>query len=901
MATQHTDEHRGLKKFLSERSWHSLDTDAVLSGIESAQDGITEEEVLRRREIFGRNEFTTEREKGLLVRVYEQLKSPLTVVLLLSFIATLALQEYVDAIVIAAALTVAVVVGIIQEGKASRAFAVLSKSQVHTAIVVRAGEKHQVPSPELVPGDVVVIEGGMQVPADLRLIDTKKLSINESALTGEWQSVRKDPEAVGVGTPLADMTCMAFKGTSVAEGYGLGVVVATGDYTEMGTLAADLSNVEEEKTPLQHEMAQVSRVMLILIIALVVGIFLVGLFRGEALQQMLLTAIAIAVASIPEGLPAAVTIVLAIGMEALLKRGGLVRNLLAAETLGSTTYVLTDKTGTLTEAKMAIDRAVLRTRTRDRDDMVSEHAAEERFVLDTALCASNAFLDRHENGEAALVIRGEPIERAILELAQQLGISVSGESMRGMRTDYLPFSSKNRFAAGLAPHEDRYRITVNGAPEYVLDAAQHVYTEGAAEAMTKKDRTMFTEAIARETERGKRLIGIAYRDTDDAVLPEETEDILTDLVFVGLLVFHDPVRDGISEEIAGVQRAGATVLLVTGDNPETALAVAREVGIAREHEIALTGSDIAELGDDELYEALRTVHVFARVLPRQKMRLASVLQRRGEIVAMTGDGINDAPALQKANIGVSIGSGTEVAKEASDLVLVKDSFATIYAAIEEGRRIIANLRKIVGYLLSTSLSEATLIIVALLVGAPIPILPAQILWGNIIEEGLMSVAYAFEPNDKDAMREKPQDIHEEGILSGEMLRFTLLVIAILSVLLGGFYFIVSSIGVTLTEMRSLMFLAISLDSLFIAFSFRSLRSPAWRTPLHTNIFFAVSFIISAVLLALAVTVPLMQYVLSYEPLPLWAIGAAFVYGLLALLFIEIGKWVFFRDAQVRAS
>lgn len=632
--------------------------------------------------------------------------------------------------------------------------------------------------------------------------------------------------------------------------------------------------------------------MLYIIGALVLFIFIVGLVQGQTLQDMLLMSIAIAVASVPEGLPAAVTIILAVGMETLLTRGGLVRNLLAAETLGSTTYVLTDKTGTLTQAVMSVTDVLVE----EGELVAAEDFAEFDHVqrlLDVSLTAADAYT---EEKDGASIVHGDSVEIAVLEAAASISISEFENSLRSQRIDYLSFTSEQRFAAGLSELSDEScLLCVNGAPELILKQSRNILREGGREEILHDEARMHIgQAIKKFTLEGKRLIAVGYKNVAYDDIPETEDTLLDGLVLAGVLVIDDPVRKGVSKAIEGVQSAGARVVLVTGDNPQTALSIAKEVGIAEEDGIALTGNDLTELSDEELLIALQDVSVFARVLPKQKMRIASVLQQKGEIVAMTGDGINDAPALRRANIGVAIGSGTEVAKEASDLVLVKDSFETIYAAIEEGRRIIANLRKIVGYLLSTSLTEVVLIATALLIGAPVPILPAQILWANVIEEGLMSVAFAFEKGEKDAMKRKPQDIHEEGLLSAQMIWFTAFVVTILGAITVLLYFYVRSLDLPIEIVRSVMFLAIAVDSLFISFAFRSLTVPLWRIPLHTNKFFIGSFVLSAGLFAIVLTVPFFQYMLSYTPLPLHLISLAIASSVASLLTIELGKLLFFE-------
>jgi Ca2+-transporting ATPase len=875
-------------------AYHAHDRREVITVLGSTEDGLTMSEVRKRQKEAGSNVFSESKKETLAGKIFSQLSSPIAFVLLVAFALTAALGEYIDAGVIALALIVAVVVGVLQEGKASRAFEKLSKSQVAVATVLRGGKKHQIEAAELVLGDLVILQAGGQIPADLRLVRAKQLAVNEASLTGEWMSVAKSVDAVAVGTPFAEQSSMAWMGTFVSKGYATGVVVATGDNTAVGQLAKSVREVEEVDTPLQNEMKRLSRIMLYIVGTLVSFIFVIGLIQDHTLHEMLLMSIAIAVASIPEGLPAAVTIVLAVGMDTLLKKGGLVRNLLAAETLGSTTYVLTDKTGTLTQAVMSVTGVLVE----NGELVTSEDFAEfdqVRTLFDVSLTAADAYTEEKMSGS---LVHGDAVEVAVLEAAGRIGIVETSQSLRSDRIDYLAFTSENRYAAGLAEEGDAFRLCVNGAPETILAKAQTILrSDGREEVLHDEARLHISQAIRKFTDEGKRLIAVGYKKVAYDDIPETEPSLLTDLVFVGVLIIDDPVRKGVSKAIAGVQSAGARVVLITGDNPQTALSIAQEVGIAQEDDVALTGDDIISLSDEELVVALEEVSVFARVLPNQKMRIAMVLQKKGEIVAMTGDGINDAPALRRANIGIAIGSGTEVAKEASDLVLVNDSFETIYAAIEEGRRIIGNLRKIVGYLLSTSLTEVALFATALLTSSATPILPAQILWANMMEEGLMSVAFAFDKSDKNSMKRKPRDIHEEGLLSKEMIWFMTFVVSVLSMITVALYLYVKQLGIPINEIRSVMFLAVSVDSLFLSFAFRSLTVPVWKIPLHTNLFFLGSFLFSVAMLALVLTVPFFQYLLSYTPLPFSLIGLVIAAGFGSLLIIELGKFIFFENKE----
>lgn len=879
----------------AQAKWHSESAQAALDILDSSSNGLSESTVLARRAVHGKNALPEPESPSLLKRIFVQLRSPLTLVLVGAFFLTLFFEEYIDAIVIGIALLIAVGVGILQEGRASKAFAKLTASQDDKAQVKRDGIRYELSAAELVPGDIVYIEAGMQVPADVRLLQVKNFSVNEAALTGEWAAVEKQLDVLPIGIALAERSNMAYKGTYAASGYATGVVVEIGSQTAIGSLATKLQMIHSDETPLQREVRRLSVYMLYIIVTIIVLLFGIGVLQGQSIEEMLLISIAIAVASVPEGLPAALTIILAVGMEALLKRGGLVKNLLAAETLGSTTYVLTDKTGTLTYGRMSVAGILQGGQRIEFADSAMKEAIP-RDLVQTALYACNAYYDEKQK-----VVHGDPVEAAIYKLAAHLGL-IEGANWQSARTDYAPFSSETRYAAGILETTGTYQLCVNGAPSTILDAAQHYVTEkGEVQRLTEDIRQSIRDEIEDETRTGSRLIAVAKKNILFHDLPDKTAAVVSELTFQGLLILNDPVRTDVSAAIAGVEAAGARVLLVTGDNAETARTIAKQAGITIRNDRVITGPELESMSSPEIHSAIQAgVTVFARVLPQQKLRLTHILQREGEIVAMTGDGINDALALQKANIGVAVGSGTEVAKEAADLVLVEDSFAVIYAAIEEGRRIVSNIKKVVAYLLSTAMSEVVLIGTALITGAAAPLTAAQILWSNIIEEGFMGAAYAFEKGDQDAMQRRPQDIHKEGILSRDMFLFMAFSIFILSSLSLGLYFYLRLIlEVPFTELRSAMFLSISIDSLFMAFAFRSLTTPIWKIPLTTNRFFLGAMIFNVLLLAIVLSIPATREILSYEPLPWYDVLLVFGVSLASLITIEIGKWLFFeRRAKV---
>lgn len=860
--------------------------------------GLSQSDISGRIEKYGKNILEEEKTLGILGKVLKQFRSPLVFILLAAGITTFFLKEYLDTTVIFIALTINVIIGTFQEERASRAFEKLNESQEQFATVIRDRRKIVVSSGNLVPGDIVVLLGGSHVPADLRLLEAKNLSINEAVLTGEWLAVSKETGEISKNIPLAERFNMAWKGTLVSAGYGLGVAVGTGEDTEVGKIARQLGSTEERVTPLQQNIRKVARFLVLIIIAALVVIFALGLYRGEPIGELLLIAIAIAVATIPEGLPAAVTVVLALGMESILKRGGLVKSLLAAETLGSTTIILTDKTGTLTEAKMKLAHLYTSESIEANKD---ERTADDRELLKMAVIASDAFVEEIDNDPDKLTVHGRPIERAIIFAGLEVGITQDELKNDRKRVDFLQFESKRRFGASLNKHQDykNNRLYLTGSPEFLLEHATHLYKNGKKVPFTKMEQTLFENIQKEKSAEGVRFIGISYKETAWDTVPdvskkEGLKNILEESIFVGFLSFFDPIREDVKESIKLVKQAGAEVIMLTGDNPGTAFKIAKDVGIATEKDTPLLGSDTEKLDDTALFKALKTTKVFARVLPDQKLRIARILKNNNEVVAMTGDGVNDAPALRSANIGIAVGSGTEVAKEASDMVLLDNSFSIIVSAIEEGRKIIDNLKKIISYLLSTSFSEIFLIGGALIVGVPLPLLPVQILWANIVEEGFMSFPFAFEKKDPNIMKRDPRSHRVKTILTKEIKSLIFIVGTITGIFLFVLYLILLKLDLPIEEIRTFMFVALSIDSIFFAFSLKSLSRPIWKINIFTNIFLLVALFFSIALLMLAVFWGPLQTLLSLVPLSYLELLLLFGIGLFNLLTIEITKYFIFE-------
>jgi len=878
--------------------------------------GLSAEEAARRLRVHGANAFEARPRATLWRSVLGQFKSPLVAVLLFGGIATIALGEFLDALVISIALAINVLIGTLQEHRATRAFERLTASQVKSATVIRDGRREVVPATELVPGEIVELASGAAVPADMRLTSASNLLTNEATLTGEWAPVVKDTElSHAESAPLIERSNMAWMGTLIVGGRGCGIVVATGERTELGKIAAELTAPEERPTPMQVNLRHLARFMLTAIVVALVFIVALSLVRGRALADVILLSVAVAVAAMPAGLPAAVTVVLALGMERILRRGGLVRHLLAAETLGSTTVILTDKTGTLTEGKVSVE-ALYPAALLDEKSPIGLQADDEAAqpLLRTAILAAETFITESEREPEEFRVHGRPLERAITIAGLALGVSRADLERLAPRLDLLPFDSARRFSASLNRSPDRRHrqrganhFSAIGAPELILERAQFLVRGERVVRMGAAYRAHALGILARLGERGTRVVGVGYRRVPWTQIPdgkraaavedEPEQHLLQGLVFLGFVALHDPLRSDAAAAVETARAAGARVIMVTGDNVETARSIAHKAHLAEEGAHALTGAEVEKLTDFELGEALERTEIFARMLPEHKLRLVRVLKNCGEVVAMTGDGVNDAPALISSDIGIALGSGTDVAKEAADIVLVHDSFAVIIAAIEEGRRIIDNLKKIVAYLLSTSFSEVIVIGGSLIAGGPLPLLPAQILWTNIIEEGFMNFAFAFEPAEPGLMRRSPRESAARIVVTREMRGLIVMIAAVTGALLLALYFLFLRLDLPEERLRTLMFVALSIDSIFFSFSLKNLHKPVWKLNLFSNPYLLAALGSSIALLFAALFVPSVRTLLSLVPLAAPELLFLLFVGLVNLATIEAGKWLVFRRGR----
>lgn len=866
--------------------------------------GLSAGEVLRRTQKYGRNTFQKEQKVSVWTLLYKQMKSPLVASLLAAGAITIFLEHFLDSIVILAALVINITIGVLQEKRANKAFEALAASREKYASVVRGGERFLVSAESLVPGDVVLLEHGSYVPADARLVEHKELMVNEATLSGEWIDVEKNAEGAqspGEGKPPSEQPNMVWMGTLITAGHGRVVVVETGERTQLGKIAKSLSENIETITPFQRSIAELVRFLTVLVLTAVVFIFILGIIRAEPLSEMLLVSIAIAVAVMPEGLPIAVTVVLAVGMEAVLRKGGLVKELSAAETLGSTTVILTDKTGTLTEAKMRVEEIAVAETFAAEDPQATLASIEASHrdgqdVLDMAILSSNAYLEGGGNAGEDYIIRGRPVERAVLHAGLVSGVKQELLLEEFPRIDFLPFESKNRFSASLHRRKEhkKSRLIVFGSPELLLEHAKHVHRFGKPAPLSDDVRERFSTVQQEKASLGMRLVGLGYVDTGMDNIEDMGAVVPDNIVFGGLIALHDPIRADAAASIQKAKDAGARVIMATGDYAGTALGVAGSVGISQKGEAVITGVDIEQMTDQELWNILLDHSVFARVLPHQKQRLVRILQEQGEVVAMTGDGVNDAPALRKANIGIALGSGTEVAKEASDIILLNDDFSVIVGAIEEGRRILSNLKKIVIYLLSTSFSEVFIAGAALAVGSPLPLLPGQILFANIVGEGFMNFAFAFEPPDGGNMRRDPRETSMKHIITKKIRAFLFVIGGVTGVSLLGLYAAALSLDMPIEKVRTVVFAGLSLYAILFAFSLKDFHAPLWRMRFLSNKYLLGAFFVSLGVLCAALFFAPFRHLLSLVPLSGREIGVVALVGMMNLCVIEVAKHFIFR-------
>ena len=867
--------------------WHALDAQETLERVKSRAAGLHNDDIPARRAKAGPNELPRQRVPGWWVFVVRQLESPLILVLLAAAAVSLWLGDAVDAGVIGVAVLLNAVVGFVQEYKASRALEHLRGYVQPECLVRRDGTERLMSARELVPGDVLVVRAGDHVAADARLLSASELEVNEASLTGESMPVRKDVAALAAGTPLSERQNLLYAGTSVVAGRGEAVVVATGLHTELGRVAQLVSETQETRTPLQEQLFVLARSISAMILCVVAAIFLLGVLSGRGWLEMFQTSVALAVAAIPEGLSIAVTVILAVGMQRILARKALTRRLLAAETLGSVSVICTDKTGTITEGQMRVDRIVLPSGDVNSFTIERPKVAEEVMKILEACVMCNDASVSEGTGLSKLEIVGSPTEHALLDAATSVGLSIASLRHRYPRLAEVPFDSSRKFMVTLHRVDGGRAAILKGAPERVLERCDA--TAGERERLEKIAGGM--------AEDGLRVIAVARKRVPDARGLETAED---GFAFMGFVALRDPLRRETAEQIRAARDAGIRTVLVTGDHPKTARAIAREAGLVVERDGVVTGAELDAWDDAQLEKRITSVAVFARVEPRHKIRIVRAWQARGKVVAMTGDGVNDAPALKAADVGVALGSGTDVAKEVADLVLLDNNLGTITAAIEQGRVIFDNIRKSIAYLMSSGFTEIVLIAGAILLSLPLPLTAAQILWINLVADTFPNLALTIEPGEPDVMRQKPRP-RDERVLNRDMIKLVFLVGIITDCVLFALYVWLLSGSTDPTDVRSFMFAALGVYSVIYVFALRSFRRTMFATNPFSNPWLVLGVGAGLALMFAAFAIVPLRDLLELTPIPLSSWSLLLMIGLLKLIAIEAAKAVIFRRSRSNAS
>lgn len=890
--------------------WHSLSIDEVVKNLNTSVDeGLSEEEVKIRQNKFGLNRLPEEEALSGPKLFLRQFKSPLIYILVIAGIASLLLREYTDSTVIFAAVGLNTIIGYFQENKASKALGELKKVLKVKAFVIRDGYEKEILQEGLVPGDLIILKSGFKVPADARLIETKDLKVNESALTGEWMPAEKTIDVLQREVPLADRDNMVYMGTVVETGFGKALVTETGIGTEIGKVAQLVKETKEEKTPYQLKLSNFSMLVGIIIAFLCTLIFIEGMLTGGEFKEMFTTSVAVAVAAIPEGLPIAMTVILALGMQRILKKQGLVRRLASAETLGSTSVICADKTGTLTEAKMHVEiiltgsKEIVNIDGKYSEKIDKDGKASHTLALKIATSCSDAFIENPEADTKDWIVRGRPTDCALVVAGAMAGIHKKDIEKESPRVDELPFDSISKYSATLNEiSKSEYIVYVLGAPEIILDRSNHIELDGKQKRISRKVLNKLNKKYEGLTSKGMRVLATAYKKIEKQVTTNESRSFsdknLTNVVFVGFIGLSDPIRPGVKEAIKKCKNAGMKPIIITGDNKLTARAVAETLGLDIKEKGIIEGGELEKLSDDDLRKRVKDVQIYARVEPAQKLRIVKALQSIGEVVAMTGDGINDAPALKQADIGVVVGSGTDVAKEVSDLVLLKDDFSVIVSAVEEGRVIIDNIRKVITYLLADSFTEVVLVGSSIFMGLPLPLTAAQILWVNLIEDGLPNIALAFEPKEGDIMNKKPER-HDTPLLTKEMKTIIFIIGLITDFILLGLFIWLLKINPDINYVKTIVFGALSIDSLFFVFSCKSLRNNLWHINPFSNKLLIVSVVVGIIMLVLGIYLPIFQLLLNTVPIGVQGWMLIFGIGVINVLLIEITKWYFIVKKEAK--
>ncbi|MEM1539864.1 MAG: cation-translocating P-type ATPase [Candidatus Bathyarchaeia archaeon] len=900
------------------KPWHALEIREVLDALETSPKGLTSEDAAKRLQKFGYNELVEKKRVTPLQIFLNQFKDIFVIMLLIAIVFSIIigwykggeLEEYVDAITIGAIVALNAVVGFVQEYRSEKAIEAMKKLAAPRARVLRDGREAIIPAREVVPGDAILIDAGDRIPADARLFEVVDLKTDEAVLTGESTPVDKTTDVVDERTPVSDRRNMVFMGTHATYGRGKAVVVATGMSTEFGKIAEMVQAVEEEETPLKQKLERFAKKLALIIVIACAIIFILEIIReGYHLKNVLdmfMTAVALAVSAVPEGLPAVVTVCLALGARELAKRNAILRRLSSAETLGATTVICSDKTGTLTKGEMTVRKIYVDGKIVDvtgagyeakgefllnGESIDPKNDDDLRLLLEAAALCTNA----QYNGKSII---GDTTEGALIVAAAKAGMLKEDLEKAYPRVHEVPFTSeRKRMTTVHKSSNGNLRAYVKGAPEIVLERCTHVLTNGKIAVLTEKKRQSILETNEKMAKDALRVLGVAFKELGH-VNPEklDAEELESGLIFIGLLGMIDPPREEAKQAVKKCEEAGIKTIMITGDHKLTAVAVAKELGILKtsegnDNDTVLTGAELDVLSDEKFEKIAEKVVVYARVSPEHKLRIVKALKKNGHIVAMTGDGVNDAPALKQADIGVAMGiTGTDVTREAADIVLADDNFATIVTAVEGGRGIYDNIRKFSFFLMRCNFDELALIGTFALLGLELPLTAPMILWLNLVTDGGPALALTMDPPDKDIMKRPPRN-PKEGILHGRLASIIVTFILQFTLTGGLFYWQYYVLHETIEQARTMAFIRATLQELFVVWNCRSERRCVWRMgrEAFNNKFLVIAVIVSAVATILVPFFGLMGTVWLDDPME-WAIAiAASLSGLFILPEIFYGR------------
>jgi P-type Ca2+ transporter type 2C len=889
---------------MTNKNWHSLTVTKIFELLKTTDQGLAEKEAENRWKKYGENELAKQESISKITILLNQFRNSLVIILLVASYISLFLSDLIDAYVILAAVLLNVIIGFFQENKAQQELSLLKKYIVSYSRVIRSGQEKLIETKKLVPGDIISLAPGDKVPADARLIIANELEIDEASLTGESMPIAKNSEVLPPGLALAERLNYLYQGTIVLKGKAKAVVTATGKFTEFGQIADSLNVISEEKTPLQKKLIAFSQQITILFVGACLIIFMMGVVLGQPILIMFNTAIAVAVSAIPEGLLVSVTVILAIGMQVILKKNALVTKLVSAETLGSTTVICTDKTGTLTKGEMQVVQIVALNEKYPLATKVLKNkllaAREVILALKIGILCNEAIIE-NENELKDWKIYGSATDRALLLSGMQAGLIKSELEKETPIIDELPFDSDKKAMATLRSFNDQENIVyVKGAPEILLKNVSFV--ESGQERLKVKisDKQKIAEDFEKMSNRGLRVIAVAY-----AVVPKKIKKIkdyypdgvIKDLAWVGLIGLKDPLREEAKATIDQATAAGLKVVILTGDNRITARSIAEELGIKITQENILDVQDLLKIDDEQLKNRVKEIKIYSRVTPLDKLRIIRAWAAWGEVVAMTGDGVNDAPALKQASIGIALGSGTEVAKETADIILLDNNFSTIIAAVKQGRIIYDNIKKVVLYLFSDSFSEIFIIFGAFMLNLPLPFIPAQILWINLIADSLPNFALTVEPGEPEIMKEKPESL-AKPILDKDRWALILIISIVTAIASLITFYVILDITGNLPLARTMVFTIVALDSLLYVFSCRSLRNSIFSRQFFSNVYLIGAVLISVIFQVIAIYWPPLQKVLKTESLNLTHWFLIIMVCLTVILLIEIIKIIFFRNKNL---